>query len=90
MAPTIIGAFFWRRATAPAALISMIVGGVVTGVMYVANIYPLGWWPSVWGILLTTLLFVGISLSTAPPKGAAHYIDWVERELKENGFRSGK
>ena len=90
MAPTIIGAFFWRRATAPAALISMIVGGVVTGVMYIANIYPLGWWPSVWGILLTSLLFVGISLATTPPKGAAHYIDWVERELKENGFRAEK
>ncbi|MFP4427544.1 MAG: sodium:solute symporter family protein, partial [Spirochaetaceae bacterium] len=56
MVPTIIGAFFWRRATAPAALISMIVGGVVTGVMSVSNIYPLGWWPSVWGILLTSLL----------------------------------
>ena len=86
MAPTIIGAFFWKRATAPAALISMIVGGTLTGAMYVGNIYPLGWWPSVWGILVTTLLFVGISLFTQPPKGAGDYIDWIEDELRANGF----
>ena len=86
MAPTIIGAFFWKRATAPAALISMVVGGIVTATMYLFNIYPFGWWPSVWGIVITTILFVGISLATKAPKGAGHYIDWVERELKENGF----
>ncbi len=90
MAPSIIGAFFWRRATAPAALVSMSVGGVITGTMYLFNIYPFGWWPSVWGIVITTILFIGISLVTSPPKGAAAYIDWVERELVRNGFREEK
>ncbi len=90
MAPAIIGAFFWKRATAAGAIVSMAVGGVVTGVMYVARIYPLGWWPSVWGVLLTTLLFVGVSLVTRPPENAAEFIEQVERELEENGFRRSR
>jgi SSS family solute:Na+ symporter len=87
MAPAIIGTFFWKRATAPGALWSMLIGGVVTAVMYITNFYPLGWWPSVWGIVLTTLIFVGVSLFTRPPEGAADFIDGLEAELDEYNFR---
>jgi SSS family solute:Na+ symporter len=87
MAPTIIAAFFWKRATAPAAIVSMAVGGAITAVMYLANIYPLGWWPSVWGLLITSILFVAITLFTTPPRGAGEFIDNLERELTEKGFR---
>lgn len=87
MAPAIIGAFFWRRATAAGAIASMAVGGVLTGVMYLTEFYPLGWWPSVWGGAVTTVLFVVISLATKPPVGAAEFIDGLERELAKQGFR---
>jgi SSS family solute:Na+ symporter len=87
MAPAIIGAFFWRRATAAGALVSMAIGGVLTAVMYLANIYPLGWWPSVWGAGVTTILFVGVSLATRPPESAGEFIDWLNNELERKGFR---
>jgi solute:Na+ symporter, SSS family len=90
MAPTIVAAFFWKRATAPAAVASMAVGGVVTGVMYLTGMRPLGWWPSVWGLAVTGVLFVAISLATQPPEGAAEFIDELEAELKTRGFRLGR
>lgn len=90
MAPAIIGAFFWRRGTAAGALTSMAVGGVVTAVMYLGDIYPLGWWPSVWGALITTILYVAVSLATRPPTRAGEFIDWLNEELAAKGFRSSR
>ncbi|MFW6211447.1 MAG: sodium:solute symporter family protein [Spirochaetota bacterium] len=87
MAPAIIGAFFWKRATTPAALWSMAIGAVVTGILYLTGFYPLGWWPSVWGAGLTTILFVCISLVTAPPPGGAKFIESLEQELVDRKLR---
>jgi SSS family solute:Na+ symporter len=87
MAPTIIATFFWKRASAPGAIVSMIVGGIVTAVMYFTGFYPWGWWPPVWGLALTTILFVVISLTTRPPEGAETFIQDLEKELKQYGFR---
>jgi SSS family solute:Na+ symporter len=87
MAPAIIGTFFWRRATAAGALVSMVVAGVVTSALYITGYYPLGWWPSVWGAILSTVLFVVVSLATRPPEGAGEFIDTLETELDEHGFR---
>ncbi|NBC30313.1 MAG: sodium:solute symporter family protein [Spirochaetes bacterium] len=87
MAPAIIGTFFWRGATAAGALVSMLVAGVVTSALYITGYYPLGWWPSVWGAILSTLLFVVVSLATRPPTGAGEFIDTLETELDEHGFR---
>ncbi|HKL49455.1 MAG TPA: sodium:solute symporter family protein [Desulfuromonadales bacterium] len=91
MAPSIIGAFFWRRASAAGALCSMLVGGPVTAVLYLTDYYPLGWWPPVWGLGLTTLFFFGVSLMTSPPQKADQFISELEEDLREEGFvRSGR
>lgn len=87
MAPAIVGVFFWKKATAAGALWSMIIGGLVTAVMYLAKIYPLGWWPSVWGGGLTVIVFICVSLSTSPPDNAGAFIDRVEEELDRHNFR---
>ena len=87
MAPTIIATFFWKRASAAGALVSMIVGGIITAVMYLTRFYPLGWWPPVWGLGITTVLFVIISLLTTPPEGAEEFVDGLEKELVTEGFR---
>ena len=89
MAPAIIAVFFWKRASAAGALVSMVAGGIVTGFLYIAGpaFYPLGWWPSVWGGALTTVLFIAVSLMTKAPENAAEFIADVERDLEENGFR---
>jgi SSS family solute:Na+ symporter len=87
MAPAIIGAFFWKRATAAAAIVSMLLGGVLTGFLSLAGVYPLGWWPSVWGLGLTAACFLLVSLATSPPSRGAEFIDNLERELISSGFR---
>ncbi|MFO7860987.1 MAG: hypothetical protein R6U41_07170 [Desulfosalsimonas sp.] len=65
----------------------MIIGGLVTAVMYLAKIHPLGWWPSVWGGGLTVIVFVCVSLLTTPPDNAEAFIDRVEEELDRHNFR---
>jgi SSS family solute:Na+ symporter len=87
MAPTIIAAFFWKRASSTGAIVSMIIGGILTAVLYFSNFYPFGWWPPVWGLGVTTILFVVISLLTTPPEDAGEFIDSLEKELEERGFR---
>ncbi len=88
MAPSIIGSFFWKRSTTEGALSSMVVGGVITASMYIAGeaYYPLGWWPSFWGLLVTLGLFVGVSLMTEPPEGTEEFLDEVEEGVEKHGM----
>lgn len=83
MVPSVLGAFFWKRGTAAGAILSMMVGGIVVGVMYILNLKPLGHWPTIWGIILATVIFVGVSLVTTPPKKASEFIDYVNKTVKK-------
>ena len=89
MAPTIIATFFWKRATAAGALSSMIAGAVVVAVITIGGpaLRLFGWWPAVWGLIVTTAVFVIVSLATKPPAGAGAFIDQVETDLSAKGFR---
>lgn len=80
--PAILGAFFWKRATAAGALSSIVAGGCVTGWMYAAGIKPLGQWPPVWGILLSGAVFVSVSLVTKPSPKAGDFLAAVQHEMK--------
>lgn len=82
-APAIIGAFFWDRGTAAGALASVIVAGLGTAVLYATGWYPLGVWPSVWGLGLSTILFVAISLVTSAPPFARDFLDKIDARLAE-------
>ena len=90
MAPAIVAAFFWKRGSAAAAVVSMAAGAVVTAALYLSGWYPLGWWPPVWGLGITTAVFIVVSLLTRPPEGAEDFIRTLERELEENGFRPAR
>jgi hypothetical protein len=62
----IVGALFWRRATAAGALASMVAGSVVVVIFMVldglfANT------PIIWGMLASLVVFVGVSLFTPKP-----------------------
>jgi Na+/proline symporter len=59
----------------------------LTAVLYLTGWQPLGWWASVWGAIVTTVLFVITSLVTTPPDGAQRFIEDLEGELVEHGFR---
>jgi len=85
--PAIIGAFFWRRATAMGALVSMIGGAVFTMILQLGGYKPWGHWPGVWGIVVCSALFIVVSLLTSPPKQKAdEFIGYLHEELPKHGF----
>jgi SSS family solute:Na+ symporter len=75
--PALIGAFFWKRGTAVAVISSSIPSVVVIGWFYMAGMKPLGLWPPVWGLIISTVIYVVVSLVTKPPKKAAEFVDYT-------------
>ncbi|MEW6673560.1 MAG: sodium:solute symporter family protein [Thermodesulfobacteriota bacterium] len=85
--PAIVGAFFWRRATAAGALSSMIVGAVLVLFLQFSDYKPLGLWPGVWGFLVCLIVFIGVSLVTrAPEKKAQVFLDYLAETLSRHRF----
>jgi len=85
--PTIFGAFFWKRATAPGAIVSCIVGAIVVLLFQVTGWKPLGWWPGTWGFIVCVILFIGVSLATKPPREKAEeFIGYLKEKLAEGKF----
>jgi SSS family solute:Na+ symporter len=85
--PSIIGAFFWRRATAMGALASMIGGAIFTMTLQLGDYKPWGHWPGVWGILVASALFIVVSLVTTPPREKAEeFMGYLEQELPRHRF----
>lgn len=75
--PALIGAFFWKRGTAAAVISSSIPSVIVIGWFYVAGLKPLGLWPPVWGLIISTVIYVVVSLLTKPPEKAADFVDYT-------------
>lgn len=84
--PAFIGAFFWKKGTAPGAIWSMIVGGIITSFLYISGWNPLGIPPAVWGIISTTTIFVVLSKLTETPEGGAEFIDHIEEKKEKYDF----
>lgn len=81
--PSIFGAFYWRRATATGSIASIVVGAVVVLALQVTGAKPFGWWPGVWGLLVCTVVFVGVSLVTrAPATKANEFMDYLAKKLR--------
>jgi SSS family solute:Na+ symporter len=85
--PSIIGAFFWKRATAPGALSSMIVGATLVLVLQLSGSKPLGLWPGVWGLIICLFLYILISfLTRAPKQKAEEFINYLQSVLPRGNF----
>jgi SSS family solute:Na+ symporter len=86
--PAIVGAFFWRRGTAPGAIASIAVAGVTVTALQLLGPVPLGVPVAVWGLALAIVLFVGVSLATrAPAERARAFIDDIDAELARRRIR---
>jgi len=81
--PAIWGTFFWRKATAEGAFWSIVIGGIAVGSMYIAGMKPLGFWPPVWGIIISFTVFLALSLFTTPPSNADSFMDSLKEELEK-------
>ena len=85
--PSIIGAFFWKRATAAGALSSMIVGAVMVLALQLSGSKPFGLWPGVWGFIICLFLYVLISfLTRAPKERAEEFINYLQSVLPRWNF----
>ena len=65
--PAIFGTFFWKRGTAAGVLSSVIIGGIVVLVLQFSGFSPLKLGAGVWGLIVSTFLFIVVSLMTKPP-----------------------
>jgi solute:Na+ symporter, SSS family len=62
----IVGALFWRRATAAGALVSMVVSSVVVvALMATRGLFSND--PIIYGMLVSLVIFVAVSLLTPKP-----------------------
>ncbi|MDD2388730.1 MAG: sodium:solute symporter family protein [Desulfobacterales bacterium] len=85
--PSIIGAFFWKKATAAGALTSMIGGAALVLILQLTGLKPLGLWPGVWGVIVCTGLYICVSLVTrAPIEKAEEFIGYLEKDLPRYKF----
>jgi len=85
--PAIFGAFFWKRATAPGAMVSCIAGAILVLILQVTGWRPMGWWPGTWGFIVCVVLFIGVSLATRPPREKAEeFIGYLREALKKGNF----
>ncbi|MGD2271806.1 MAG: sodium:solute symporter family protein [Desulfobacterales bacterium] len=85
--PAIIGAFFWRHASAAGALTSMVIGAALVLALQLTGYKPLGMWPGVWGLIVSVVLYVGISFFTeAPLQKAEEFIGYLEKNLPKHRF----
>lgn len=73
--PAIIGAFFWKKGTAAGVMTSVIVSGLMVILLELFKLKPLGLASGIWGIVVSTVLFVVVSLLTkAPAEKATQFI----------------
>lgn len=80
--PAIIGAFFWKRGTAAGAIMSILVSGLIVIILEIAKLKPLGLASGIWGILISTVLFILVSLFTkAPVEKANEFLSFIKTEL---------
>lgn len=84
--PAFVGAFFWKNGTSEGAIWSIIIGGTITGAMYITNWHPFGVWPSVWGFLISITIFVVLSKLTESPKKAEEFLEFIDEEMKKHNF----
>jgi SSS family solute:Na+ symporter len=83
--PPIIGAFFWKRGTAPGVVAATVLAGGLVFVLELTHTKLLGQGSGVWGLLLSVVLFVGVSLATAAPTSrAAEFMEHARQKTSEH------
>ncbi len=83
--PAIIGAFFWKRGTAAGVLTSVSASGLLVICLELLKLKPLGLSSGIWGLILSSLIFILVSLgTTAPIEKAQTFIRVARSSLSKN------
>ncbi|SER43230.1 solute:Na+ symporter, SSS family [Gracilibacillus ureilyticus] len=81
--PAIIGTFFWKRGTAAGVIVSVAVSSILVIILEFFKILPFGLKSGIWGIIVSSLLFIIISLLTkAPAEKAEEFLGYIKTRLK--------
>ncbi|RCW72022.1 sodium:solute symporter family protein [Saliterribacillus persicus] len=82
--PAIIGAFFWKKGSAVGVLSSVIISSLLVITLELFSLKPLNLASGIWGLGVSTILYVGISLVTkAPTEKANEFIGYIKQEMKK-------
>ncbi|WP_087971957.1 sodium:solute symporter family protein [Oceanobacillus rekensis] len=82
--PAIVGTFFWKRGTAAGVLSSVTIAGLIVILLELFQLKPLGLASGLWGISISTLLFIGVSLVTRAPEAKANeFLSYISEALKK-------
>jgi len=85
LVPPTIGTFFWRRGTAAGVLTSVIAAGGLVFVLELTETKLLGQGSGVWGLAVSLVLFIGVSLATrAPEERATEFLEYSRSQLKRH------
>jgi SSS family solute:Na+ symporter len=85
--PSIFGAFFWKKATAAASLSSIIFGSMTALYLQFSGWSPAGYGAGIWTLLVSVLIFVGVSFFTqAPTKKAEEFIGYINQECDKRNI----
>ncbi|HEX7057895.1 MAG TPA: sodium:solute symporter family protein [Bacilli bacterium] len=81
--PSIVGAFFWRRGTAAGTIASVVIGSAFVLYLQFTGLVPWKLGAGIWGLIVSTVLFVVVSLLTKAPEQKAYaFIDELKEELR--------
>jgi solute:Na+ symporter, SSS family len=84
--PAIIGAFYWKRGTAAGVLSAVVIGGLLVIFLELTKTKPWGLSSGIWGLAVSTLLFVAVSFVTKAPEGkAARFLGEIRKAIREKG-----
>ena len=60
--PMLVGALWWKKATTPAAISGLVVGSILALYFQLSGNSPFGWNGGFVGLIVNTIVFVGVSL----------------------------
>ncbi|MFC4386950.1 sodium:solute symporter family protein [Gracilibacillus marinus] len=83
--PAIIGAFFWKKGSAIAVILSVSISSIVVILLEFFKFVPFGLKSGIWGLLLSTSIFIIVSfMSKAPIHKAEEFLKYIKVTLSKS------
>ncbi|WP_164670039.1 sodium:solute symporter family protein [Virgibacillus doumboii] len=82
--PAFFGTFFWKRGTASGVITSVTLTAILVLILEFTGNSPLGLSAGIWGLLISTILFIGVSIMTRAPKEKASIFMNILKTESEN------
>ncbi|MUK88360.1 sodium:solute symporter family protein [Ornithinibacillus sp. L9] len=82
--PSFFGTFFWKKGTAAGVISSVTIGAIVVLLLEFTGTKPLGLGSGIWGLMISTILFIGVSLATKAPKQKAETFINITKTAKND------